>query len=206
MKGKRSTLILSLLALSFLSTCDGIQRPGEAVGYPPYRWREKIEVVMPPNAPYISQQFTGPFAERQGGHLGIDMWEEIGTPILAAAAGQVVKSYHEPMYGHQIVIRHGVDETGQPITTIYKHLDTRLVEEGAVVARGQQIGTMGDTGLLGALVHLHFEVRKTERHKGDIAYDPHLFWADGIGRVTCFDPARAYETERFVITYPVRCR
>jgi murein DD-endopeptidase MepM/ murein hydrolase activator NlpD len=193
------------VTLGLVSGCQGLIRYGEAVDYPPYRWREKVDVVMPANAPYISQQFTGHFEARHGGHLGIDVWEAIGTPVLAAASGVVERSFFEPMFGHQIVIRHGEDEKGRPVRTHYKHLDARLVEAGARVARGQQIATLGDTGLLGALPHLHFEVIVTIPHEGNIAHDPHLFWADGVGRVTCFDPARRYDEGRFITTYPVRC-
>jgi hypothetical protein len=53
---------------------------------------------------------------------------------------------------------------------------------------------------------LHFEVvRRTAQNKL-IPYDPHLFWVDGVGRVTCFDPDLEIPALPFRITYPVICQ
>ncbi len=165
-----------------------------------------IKVRVPSNAPYISQQFyTPPGESRQ--HSGIDIWAARGTPILAAAPGRVVESLRGPIYGNQVVLDHGADENGMRVTTVYKHMDSRLVEVGDRLERGQQLGTMGDTGLLGAQVHLHFEVRKQARRQSQSeARDPHLFWAAGVGQVTCFDPAREVPDLPFRTTYPVPCK
>jgi len=90
--------------------------------------------------------------------------------------------------------------------TVYKHLHSRLAEPGDLVARGHQIGTMGATGAMGLRVHLHFEVLKQPRGQRAVANEPHLFWADGVGQVTCFDPAKVYSDRAFLTTYPVRCK
>jgi hypothetical protein len=89
------------------------------------------------------------------------------------------------------------------------HLDARLVQTGDRVARGQQVATLGRTGMLaGGIPHLHFEVRT----KQPVPYaifepqNPNLFWADGPGIITCFDRGRAFDDTRFTTTYPVPCR
>lgn len=65
---------------------------------------------------------------------------------------------------------------------------------------------MGDIGALGLLGHLHFETMRLSRTRGEIYEDPHLFWMNGAGRVTCFEPGKRYAEEPFRTTYPVRCR
>lgn len=193
-----------LLTFLLLSAC-GLQFDlyGAAANYRPEH-PDPIKVYVPANAPYISQEFYTPKGESRQ-HGGIDIWAARGTPILAAAPGRVVESFSGPMYGNQVVLDHGPDENGVRVRTVYKHMDSRLVQAGQVVARGQQLGTMGDTGILGAQVHLHFEVRKQVRSQS-LARDPHLFWADGVGRVTCFDPAREIPEIPFRTTYPVPCK
>ena len=56
------------------------------------------------------------------------------------------------MNGHFIVVNHG-----NGVTTLYAHLSSRLVNEGARVLRGQVIGRVGSTGI-STEPHLHFEV------------------------------------------------
>ena len=165
----------------------------------------KIAVTMPPNAPSISQQFL--FTTNDAKHIGIDVIGRVGTPVLAAADGRVRGSFFEPAYGNRIKIEHAPDATGRRTVTVYKHLKDRLVGDGALVARGQQIASLGTTGMLGGgIPHLHFELYRQQGAQGETPTDPHLFWADGIGRVTCFDALATYPTDSFRMTYPVPCR
>ncbi|MCU9837750.1 M23 family metallopeptidase [Ruegeria sp. WL0004] len=195
-------LFCILLLLLTLTACIGIEKYGSA-DYYDHLVPEEIEVIMPPNAPYISEQFR---YDGEKIHQGIDIWGKRGTPVLAAAPGKVSKSFYEPAYGHRIVIDHGLAPNGERLFTVYKHLDQRLAREGDTLARGQQIATMGDTGALGMLVHLHFETMRWSKTKGEIYYDPHLVWMDGVGRVTCFETGKRYADEPFRTTYPVRCK
>jgi murein DD-endopeptidase MepM/ murein hydrolase activator NlpD len=91
----------------------------------------------------------------------------------------------------------------------YVHLDKRLVKKGDTVIRGQQIGTLGSTGLLaGGFPHLHFEIRSgliPEISKSE-PHNPHRFWSDGIGIVTCFDAMKPLSDRPFRTTYPVPCK
>ncbi len=82
--------------------------------------------------------------------------EKYGTPILAAASGQVIVSKDEGWnggYGHYVVIQHP-----NKTQTLYAHLNKNLVIEGQYVTQGQIIGLMGSTGKATG-PHVHFEVR-----------------------------------------------
>lgn len=160
---------------------------------------------MPPNAP---STLNGYWADDDG-HQGIDILGDIGTPVLAPAPGTVIESRFGPMYGHRIVIDHGIDTNGHAVRTLLVHLDRRQVSEGETVSRGQTIANLGRTGLLAiAIPHLHYEVytRVPQRFRIFEPRNPHLFWADGPGIVTCFDSARSYPERGFSTTYPVPCR
>jgi murein DD-endopeptidase MepM/ murein hydrolase activator NlpD len=97
---------------------------------------------------------TSPFGYRWGRlHAGIDIGVPYGTPIHAAAAGQVVIAGWVGGYGNYTCIDHGGG-----LATCYGHQSSFAVGVGASVAQGQVIGYVGSTGhSFGA--HLHFEVR-----------------------------------------------
>lgn len=168
----------------------------------------KITVAMPANAPSITQEFLN-HPQAPGGHLGIDVAGKPGMPVIAAADGVVVQSFFEPMYGNRVVIEHAADQGGRRTQTIYMHLKERIAAPGTTVARGEVIARLGATGALaGGYPHLHFEVHRETSPGGRLTLpqDPHLFWANGVGRVTCFDPAVPHPPGTFRITYPVPCR
>jgi murein DD-endopeptidase MepM/ murein hydrolase activator NlpD len=86
-------------------------------------------------------------------HTGIDFSAPVGTPVYATGGGvvqSVIRS--ERGLGNQIVIDHGFG-----YTTLYASMDELQVRRGERVQRGDQIGTVGDSGLSVA-PHLHYEV------------------------------------------------
>ena len=175
-----------------------------------YSVETPIRVTVPANAPSVIQQFRPLPPEHgrktSGEHPGIDIYETRNTPILAAAPGTVIASYREPSYGNRVVIAHPAGPQGVPFQTVYKHLNSRTVQKGDAVKRGQQIGGMGNTGILAAgIVHLHFELHEMHGPHA-IPRDPHLFWANGPGRVTCFSPQQRFPHPNTTLTYPVRCK
>ena len=92
------------------------------------------------------------------------------------------------------------------IHTQYKHLQSQLVSVEDTVVRGQQIGTLGRTGVLsGGLLHLHFEVQLEGRFRRMEPVNPNVYWVNGFGAVTCFDETTDWPDTPFQITYPVRC-
>lgn len=93
-----------------------------------------------------------PFTDTPVFHHGLDIDAPQGSPARAAAAGKVVRSGFESMYGNLVVIDHG-----NGYRTIYAHLSERLVEAGASVQRGNVIGKVGATGRTTG-PHLHYEV------------------------------------------------
>ena len=84
---------------------------------------------------------------------GIDIAGDSGTPVNAAADGVVVYSGSGLVgYGELIIIKHN-----DAWLSAYGHNRARMVNEGALVKAGQQIGVMGRTGAPRDM--LHFEIR-----------------------------------------------
>jgi len=93
-------------------------------------------------------------------HAGIDFAADCGSPVRAAANGQVILTTPEAFsggYGNQLVIDHG-SKHGVDLTTTYNHL-TSFVVTGGYVRRGQLVAYSGTTGLSTGC-HLHFETRE----------------------------------------------
>jgi murein DD-endopeptidase MepM/ murein hydrolase activator NlpD len=106
---------------------------------------------------------------------------DAGQPVYAASQGTVVDVIRkgDPRYtvgwGCLVLIRH--DSWGTPfrlpeggtcatVWSQYGHLASvsEGIEKGAIVARRQQIGTIGDYPAgSGSNFHLHFEIRRTDR-------------------------------------------
>jgi murein DD-endopeptidase MepM/ murein hydrolase activator NlpD len=105
--------------------------------------------IWPVNGPV-----TSPFGWRWGRmHEGVDIGAGDGTPIRAAASGQVVYAGWMSGYGNLVAIDHG-----RGISTAYGHESSIAVGVGQVVSQGQTVGYVGCTGhCFGP--HLHFEVR-----------------------------------------------
>ena len=98
---------------------------------------------------------TSRYGYRDGGefHTGLDIAKPIGTPIYAAATGEVIYSGVKGTYGNCIIIQHADN-----VITYYAHCKDLLVEKGDFVVSGTQIATIGMTGRTTG-PHLHFEVR-----------------------------------------------
>lgn len=86
-------------------------------------------------------------------HPGIDIGSDSGTPVVAAANGEVVQAGYMGGYGYAVIIYHGGG-----FSTVYGHLSKFAVSTGQKVQRNQIIGYVGSTGYSTG-PHLHFEVR-----------------------------------------------
>ncbi|MDP6954287.1 MAG: M23 family metallopeptidase [Alphaproteobacteria bacterium] len=74
-------------------------------------------------------------------HFGVDVAAPIGTPVAAAAAGEVTLAEDLYLSGKTIVIDHGYG-----LSTSYLHLSDMSVSAGDSVGQGQTIGAVGASG------------------------------------------------------------
>jgi murein DD-endopeptidase MepM/ murein hydrolase activator NlpD len=88
-----------------------------------------------------------------GFHSGVDLADQAGTPIHAAADGIAYPLPDYQFYGNHVLVQH----LGG-ISTVYGHLSRLNVGWGQPVRRGDLIGWVGSTGNSTG-PHLHFEVR-----------------------------------------------
>jgi murein DD-endopeptidase MepM/ murein hydrolase activator NlpD len=86
-------------------------------------------------------------------HAGLDFGAAWGSPIVAAADGQVVVAGWTGGYGRAVEIGHGGG-----IVSLYGHMSGVVATPGQMVRQGQVIGYVGSSGLSTG-PHLHFEVR-----------------------------------------------
>lgn len=94
-----------------------------------------------------------PFTRQIKLHTGIDFAGPIGVPVYATGNGVVVEANFSFFgYGNQVVVDHGFG-----YKTRYAHLHKMNVQVGQEVVRGQQIGTLGNSGRSTG-PHLHYEV------------------------------------------------
>jgi murein DD-endopeptidase MepM/ murein hydrolase activator NlpD len=108
----------------------------------------------------IEGRVTSSFGERQDPingegafHAGIDIAAAYGSPVRAAADGDVTATRMGAGYGKEVTIDHGHD-----VLTVYGHLSSMIVVPGQHVTRGQVIGYVGQSGRSTG-PHLHYEVR-----------------------------------------------
>ena len=94
-----------------------------------------------------------PFTQTPVFHHGLDIVARVGMPVAASASGVVVKSGFEALYGNMVVVDHGAG-----YRSLYAHMSSRSVEEGAFVNRGEELGKVGSSGRSTG-PHLHYEVR-----------------------------------------------
>ena len=116
-----------------------------------------VEFAWPLMGPVISAMG----ARKRVWHAGIDIQADLGTPVYAAAPGDVYFSGSAPGYGRVVKIEHM-----NGFTSVYAHNLQNLVNAGDRVEAGAVIATVGKSK--GAVTtHLHFEIRRE-----NMAYNP----------------------------------
>jgi murein DD-endopeptidase MepM/ murein hydrolase activator NlpD len=110
-----------------------------------------------------------PFTGRLAFHRGLDVSARRGTPIKTPADGIVVFAGRNGGLGKTVRLSHDFG-----FTTVYGHLDKITVEPGDVVHRGQEIGTLGNSGRSTG-PHLHYEV-----HEDGVAKNPLYYILDAF--------------------------
>lgn len=122
-------------------------------------------IGFPAEEPYITQCYGATKfaakAYRSKTHNGVDFGDPVGTPILAAETGKIIKvgnndrgtsRWNRYQYGKYIIIQHANN-----LATLYAHLSRQIVKEGQTVNRGDVIGYSGNTGYAFG-PHLHLTV------------------------------------------------
>ena len=124
-----------------LGLAGGISLPG---GTTPAIWPARGVVSSPYGLRWNGSDF----------HPGIDIANDMGTPIIATADGVVrVAGWNDGGYGNMVDIDHG-----NGLMTRYGHAMQVAVTAGQHVRRGQVIAYMGSTGFSTG-PHVHYEVR-----------------------------------------------
>lgn len=113
------------------------------------------DMIMPV-AGVISSGFSAsrfhPILEIFRAHKGVDVSAPAGTRIVAPAAGRV--TYVGWRFGYGLTVE--IEHSGEVLTR-YAHCRTSRVHVGDQVAAGQEIATVGSSGLATG-PHVHFEV------------------------------------------------
>lgn len=118
--------------------------------------RTKAIISSKEFAGYYLRPTSGKRTQGIHGYNAVDIAPQIGTPIVAAADGQVIVSKTSGWnggYGLYIVIQHN-----NGTQTLYAHNQENVVVVGQSVKQGEVIAYVGRTGKVTG-PHLHFEVR-----------------------------------------------
>ena len=113
----------------------------------------------PDNVGYFRMPTTGWNWGRLHNQNAVDIANNCGTPIYAAAEGLITESASDGWnsgYGNYIKIKHPNNTE-----TLYSHNDENIILAGQYVKQGDLIAYMGNTGNTHGPTgcHLHFEVR-----------------------------------------------
>lgn len=97
--------------------------------------------------------YYSPFGVRSM-HYGMDISNaQTDFTIYACNGGEVVYSAYDSAGGNMVIVH---DKVAGELSR-YAHLQSRAVQKGDIVSRGQAIGIMGNTGSNTTYKHLHFE-------------------------------------------------
>lgn len=122
---------------------------------PEGRSMRKSFLRAPINFSYVSSNFNPrrfhPVQKRIKPHRGVDYVAPVGTPVMAAGNGKVVRSSYDRFNGHHVFIQHG-----ERYQTKYLHFTRRAVKVGDWVKQGDVVGYLGSTGMVTG-AHLHYE-------------------------------------------------
>lgn len=136
---------------------------------PPIGYVGSLQLIVPV-AGVQPNQLLDTFADaRSEGrvHDAIDIPAALGTPVVAAAQGQIIKLFESELGGTTIYQL----STDQKLIFYYAHLQRYAegLSEGKLVRQGEVIGFVGDTGNAGpGNYHLHFSIA--------VVSDPKRYW------------------------------
>jgi murein DD-endopeptidase MepM/ murein hydrolase activator NlpD len=134
-------------------------------------------------------------------HLGIDLWCEENTKVLAVLNGEVHSFKNNNKYGDYgptIILKHQINK--EVFYTLYGHLSLISIENltiGALFLKGDVIGFLGGASVNGAYApHLHFQIIKDL--EGNIGDYPGVSSEEKIGfyKDNCPNPNLLLKLER----------
>ena len=115
-------------------------------------------------------------------HLAIDIGAPKGTPVVAAADGEIMLLRREKKGGISLYQK----DTSGKYLLYYCHLSkyTKGLKAGDKVARGQVIANVGSTGHVIGGAHLHFSVTRLpeddDNFKAGVAINPYLLFLAAV--------------------------
>jgi murein DD-endopeptidase MepM/ murein hydrolase activator NlpD len=144
-------------------------------------------------------------------HNGMDFCAKAGSDVLAAADGVIVRiEWDNPTRGGWVELRTKIfaendQKIMKPVFIRHLHIDpVRSLIVGQEVKAGMPIGKVQKAGKeqIGPVAHVHFDAGNCL----DIwlcHLNPNKFWADGPGKIACFDDKNPPPADKLVA--PVRC-
>jgi len=120
-------------------------------GKMPARPVPSAQIIMPDN--YFILATKGRVTQGLHYYNAIDVANDCGTPVYAAASGVIQKVRFDYRYGNYITILHG-----NGAGTYYGHLQAMFVKPGDSVTVGDRVGLIGRTGTNATGCHVHFGV------------------------------------------------
>ncbi len=144
-----------------IAECSKMKRRAFATVHPDYITNElshprdmhKITGMFWKKRTYLSyQKRKGKVVSKKGRvryHRGLDLKGKIGAPVFSMAEGVVVMAYKMFFEGNMVIVNHG-----SGIFSYYMHMNRLNVRAGDRVHAGDEIGTVGSTGMSTAS-HLH---------------------------------------------------
>ena len=118
--------------------------------------KDEVKFICPVEYEKISSNCykrIHPITKEEIVHTGLDFVADEGEKVKAAASGTVILAKFDIKNGNSIEIKH---EDGS--VSAYYHGAELLVKEGDAVNAGDEIMTVGKTGMATG-AHLHFEIR-----------------------------------------------
>jgi murein DD-endopeptidase MepM/ murein hydrolase activator NlpD len=147
--------------------------------------------------------------KRREVHTGIDFGGVAGTEVISATYGTVLRRTFNECAGAGLVVQADFTEwhdlVNGPVHAHYAHVEPHPdIQPGRALKPGDPIGRtipLRRTKCHGSREHVHLELRirdSSQRH-----LNPHSYWVDGPGKVTCFRDGMAVPAGRIVA--PIRC-
>jgi murein DD-endopeptidase MepM/ murein hydrolase activator NlpD len=128
-------------------------------------WPEPYQINA--RSPYGPRRH--PITGKQTFHHGIDVAMPVGTPLTAAADGEIVHKGNNGSGGVTLIIRHANN-----FHTVYYHLRSPSSRSlGERVSAGDKVAYSGNTGASTG-PHLHFELRRSRKWGDTLDPVPHF--------------------------------